>query len=179
LDLEQEFVYVGDAGIVEPGGRTRRLGLDISARWQLNRNLFFDADYTWSKARSIEEPETAQFVPLAPVHTAVGGINWVSDGFAAGLRTRWLGDRPANEDNSLIAKGYFLLDAQISFAPAFAGKKRPLEFTLSAQNLGNTLWYEAQFETESRLAGENTPVSEIHFTPGTPIWVKAGILFKF
>ena len=179
LDMEQEFVYVGDAGIVEPGGKTRRLGLDLSARWQLNQNLFFDADYTWSKARSIEEPETAQFVPLAPVHTAVGGINWVSDGFAAGLRTRWLGDRPANEDNSLIAKGYFLLDAQISFAPAFDGKKRPLEFTLSAQNLGNTLWYEAQFETESRLAGENTPVSEIHFTPGTPIWVKAGILFKF
>jgi hypothetical protein len=179
LDLEQEFVYVGDAGIVEPGGRTRRLGLDLSARWQLNQNLFLDADYTWSKARSIEEPETAQFVPLAPVHTAVGGINWVSDGFAAGLRTRWLGDRPANEDNSLIAKGYFLLDAQISFAPAFAGKKRPLEFTLSAQNLGNTLWYEAQFETESRLEGETTPVSEIHFTPGTPIWVKAGILFKF
>ena len=29
LFLEQEFVYVGDAGIVEPSGRSRRLGVDL------------------------------------------------------------------------------------------------------------------------------------------------------
>lgn len=179
LALEQEFVYVGDAGIVEPGGRTRRLGVDISARWQIGKHFFIDGDYTWTRARAVDEPEGGQYIPLAPVHTAVGGVHWKSEGFSAGLRSRWLGDRPANEDFSLTAKGYFLLDAQLSFSPAFAAKKRPLEVSLSAQNLFNVLWYEAQFETESRLAGEAEPVSEIHFTPGVPMWIKAGVNFKF
>lgn len=179
LALEQEFVYVGDAGVVEPGGKTQRYGVDLSARWQFGRHLFLDADYTWTKARAVDEPEGGQNIPLAPIHTAVGGLNWVSDGFSASLRTRWLGDRPANEDYSITAKGYFLLDAQVSFSPMFSKNRRPLEFSLSAQNLGNVLWYEAQFDTESRLAGETEPVSEIHFTPGTPLWVKGGIMFKF
>ncbi len=34
LFLEQEFVYVGDAGIVEPSGKTRRLGAEFGARYQ-------------------------------------------------------------------------------------------------------------------------------------------------
>ena len=34
LASEQEFVYVGDAGIVEPSGRSRRFGLDLGARYR-------------------------------------------------------------------------------------------------------------------------------------------------
>ncbi|HET9432611.1 MAG TPA: TonB-dependent receptor, partial [Chitinophagaceae bacterium] len=34
LKLEQEFVYVGDEGIVEPSGKSQRLGLDVSVRYQ-------------------------------------------------------------------------------------------------------------------------------------------------
>ena len=34
LFLDQEFVYVGDAGIVEPSGKTRRMGLEVGARYQ-------------------------------------------------------------------------------------------------------------------------------------------------
>ena len=33
LFLEQEFVYVGDAGIVEPSGKTERKGIDISLQY--------------------------------------------------------------------------------------------------------------------------------------------------
>ena len=46
LFLEQEFVYVGDAGIVEPSGETERLGVDFGLRYQLNDYLFFDTDHT-------------------------------------------------------------------------------------------------------------------------------------
>jgi len=37
LYLQQEFLYVGDEGVVEPSGKTRRVGLDISWRYQLNQ----------------------------------------------------------------------------------------------------------------------------------------------
>ncbi len=40
LFLEQEFVYVGDAGIVEPSGKTRRYGVDLGLRYQINDWLF-------------------------------------------------------------------------------------------------------------------------------------------
>ncbi len=47
------------------------------------------------------------------------------------------------------------------------------------QNLANTAWKEAQFETESRLKNEAEPVSEIHYTPGAPFFAKAGVVLKF
>lgn len=174
LALEQEFVYVGDEAVVEPGGKTLRLGLDVSARLQLFRHLFIDADATYSRARATEEPEGAQLIPLAPRWTAAGGLVWDQNkGFFGSLRFRHLGDRPANADNSLNAEGYFLLDAVAGW------KQGAWEFGLNAQNLLNEAWKEAQFETESRLQGEIEPVTEIHYTPGTPFFAKAYVMFRF
>ena len=73
-----------------------------------------------------------------------------------------MGGRPASEDNSVHAKGYLVIDGGISFVQS------GYRISLSGENLLNTLWNEAQFDTESRLAGEPAPVSELHFTPGTP-----------
>ncbi|MEO6329697.1 MAG: TonB-dependent receptor [Ginsengibacter sp.] len=38
LYLKQEFVYVGDDGNVEPGGKTGRQGIDIITRYQFTKN---------------------------------------------------------------------------------------------------------------------------------------------
>jgi TonB dependent receptor/CarboxypepD_reg-like domain/TonB-dependent Receptor Plug Domain len=179
LNLEQEFVYIGDAGIVEPGGRTQRRGIDFSARCQLSPWLFFDADYTWTHARAKEEAAGEAYIPLAPIHTATGGFTINRASLSGSVRGRWLGDRPANEDFSLRASGYFLIDAQLAFTPWFGSGKRPLEISISAQNVANVAWKEAQFETESRLHNEEKPVSEIHFTPGTPLNLKSSIIFRF
>jgi hypothetical protein len=179
LFLEQELVYVGDAGVVEPGGRTRRRGVDLSTRLQVLPWLFFDGDYTYTFSRSIDDPEGANRIPLAPVHTGTGGFSVQNKQWSGSLRTRWLGDRPANADHSLIADGYILLDAQLTWSPTIRKRNQLLDITLSAQNLLNTRWKEAQFETETRLRNELAPVNEIHFTPGTPLNIKAGITFRF
>jgi hypothetical protein len=104
----------------------------------------------------------------------MGGLTFqLKNGLNGSLRYRYLGDRAANEDNSVVANGYFLADAVIKFTrPAF-------ELSLLAENLFNVEWNEAQFDTESRLFNEVNPVSEIHFTPGTPFYFKAGISFFF
>lgn len=176
LDLEQEFVYVGDAGVVEAGGKTRRLGLDVSARIQLFRYLFADLDatYTYARGNEPEVPQSESYIPLAPIYTGTGGLSWdKGSGFFGSLRFRHLGNRSANEDNSLTADGYFLLDAVAGW------KRKNIELNLSVQNLLNEEWKEAQFETESRLRNEPEPVTEIHYTPGTPFFLKGGILFRF
>lgn len=174
LDLEQELVYVGDEGVVEPSGRTRRFGVDVSARYQFTDNLFADADVNIAKPRARDTEARAYYIPLAPTSTSTGGFTYQSPNKLRGsLRYRYVADRSANEDYSLTANGYFLLDA----VAAYTFKK--LEFKLSAENLLNQEWREAQFETESRLPGETESVTEINFTPGTPFFIKAGITYSF
>lgn len=180
LNLEQEFVYVGDEGVVEPGGKTRRQGIDLSARWQLLPWLFLDADYNYTHPRATDEPEGAQYIPLAPTQTSVGGLSvQTKKGFSGSLRYRYVGDRAANEDYSLTAEGYFLLDAVAAYAPVLKNGKQPCEFALSAQNLTDVYWKEAQFETETRLRNEPASVTEIHYTPGTPFYLKGSFTYRF
>lgn len=171
---EQEFVYVGDAGMVEPGGKTRRIGVDISARYQFTSWLFGDLDMNYTKARAIGAAKDENYIPLAPSFTSTGGISAkMKNGFSGSLRYRFMDHRPANEFNSVKAEGYFINEISL----VYAWKK--FEVTLSAENIFNREWREAQFDTESRLQFEPSSVSEIHYTPGTPRSLKAGINFKF
>ena len=59
----------------------------------------------------------------------------------------------------------------------YAVKK--FECSLKAENLLNTKWKETQFETESRLRHESLPVREIHFTPGTPFFLRMAFTYNF
>ena len=174
LYLEQEFVYVGDAGIVEPSGKTRRQGIDVSVRYQPLDWLFWNLDTNYTHARSTEEPSGEDYIPLAPDFTLSSGLNIkLENGFYGGLNARHLKDRPANEDNAIIAEGYTVVDMNLGY------EWKKLSFGIQVQNLFDTEWNETQFATESRLQNETQAVEEIHFTPGTPFFLKASIAYKF
>ena len=168
LHLEDELVYVGDAAIVESAGRTRRYGADLSARYQLTRFLFADVDLNYNHGRLVGVEAGENYIPLAPSFTSMGGLTLKNPrGFSASLRYRHLDSRPANEDNSIRARGYFLLDGVLSYTqPRF-------QIGATAENLLNVDWNEAQFANPSRLRNQTTPVVEqLHFTPGTPFFFK-------
>ncbi len=174
LWLDQEFVYVGDEGIVEPGGKTRRVGADLSVRYQPLSWLYADVDVNYSHARAVEEAKGEDYIPLAPRITSIGGLTIKTNkhiSFSA--RYRYMGDRPANEDNSVIARGYFVADAFVSYS------REKFDINLTVQNVANVKWKETQFDTESRLFYEPSPVSEIHFTPGTPFSARLGFTYRF
>ncbi|MCB0678577.1 MAG: TonB-dependent receptor, partial [Saprospiraceae bacterium] len=94
-------------------------------------------------------------------------------GWGGSLRYRLLADRPANEDYSLTAEGYFLLDLLVNY------RRGPWEAALTVQNLLDRSWEEAQFATTSRLFDEPEAIEEIHFTPGHPFFLKAGLSYTF
>ena len=174
LYSEQEFVYVGDAGIVEPSGRSRRMGVDLSFRHQPSNWLFWNFDINYTVARAIDEPEDQNYIPLAPDLTAVSGISIIHpSGIYGGIRMRHINDRPANEDNSIIAKGYTVIDGNIGH------QWNHLDLSVNVQNLFDVEWNETQFATESRLKDELNAVEEIHFTPGTPFFLKGSLTYKF
>lgn len=174
LQSDQEFVYVGDEGIVEPSGKSRRLGLDLGVRAQLHDHVFAYVDYNLANARSIDEPSEADYIPLAPLYTLTGGINYKSPAnLSGGIRMVHIGDRPANEDYSITAEGYLRFDANMQY------DFKNLSLGLVVQNLFNTEWNETQFATESRLSGESEGVEEIHFTPGIPFAPRLKIGYRF
>ena len=174
LYLQQEFVYVGDAGVIEPSGKTKRMGVDFGVRYQLNDYLFLDSDMTYTYARSIDEPNGQNYIPLAPDFTATGGLSFQKwNGFSGGVHYRHLKSRPANEDNSIVAEGYGIVDCNINY------EYKKLTFGVSVENLFNTAWNETQFATETRLQNEPNSVEEIHFTPGTPFYMKGKISYRF
>lgn len=174
LYLEQEFVYVGDAGIIEPSGKSKRMGIDFGLRYQLNDWFYLDTDANYTYARTMNEPKGLDYIPLAPDFTSTGGVSFQKwNGFAGGLRYRYLRSRPANEDNSIVAKGYFVSDFNLNY------EYRSISFGIAIENLFDTKWNETQFATESRLKNESTSVEEIHFTPGAPFFMKGKIMYKF
>ncbi len=174
LDLESELVYVGDAGIVEASGATRRLGVDFALRQQIVPNLFADLDLNYNYGRLLNVPQTENNIPLAPRFTSVAGLSYKKDlGFNGGIRYRAIGDRPANENNTVTALGYFVVDGLVNYT------QKRYEIGLTAENIFNVDWNEAQFDTESRLQNETDPVSELHFTPGTPFFIKGRISIFF
>ncbi len=174
LWLDQEFIYVGDEGVVEPGGQTKRVGIDVSARYEVVKNLFADVDISLANPRALDVPKSDSYLPLAPRFSSVGGFTYRQQyGWNGSLRYRFMDKRPANEDNSVVAKGYFIIDAAINYST------ERWEAGLAIQNVLNTKWKETQFDTESRLQNEPAPVSEIHFTPGTPFFARASFTVVF
>ncbi len=174
LFLEQEFVYVGDAGIVEPSGKTKRQGLEVSMRYQPVDWLLWDFDANYTLARSTEEEVGENYIPLAPDFTLASGIQILHrSGLYGGLNMRHINNRPANEDNSIVAEGYTIVDFNAGY------NWKSVSVGVQIQNLLNTEWNETQFATESRLFNEPLPVEEIHFTPGTPFFLKGIVEYKF
>ncbi len=176
LDLEREYVYVGDAGTTELSDPTTRIGVDLEARVQLRPWLWGDADINIARGRIDGAPDGAGHIPLAPRFTSTGGLTALHPGgFEGSFRYRHITDRPANEDNSVVAKGYTVLDLSLGYRIPGTG----LKLLGAVENLLDTEWNEAQFDTESRLPGEPEPVSEIHFTPGNPRNLRLGLSYQF
>ena len=150
-------------------------GFDLGLRYQITNKLFINADYTYTDAKSIDAVKAENKIPLAPKTTLVAGINYRAEkGFSGSIYSRYLGDRPANETNTIVAKGYCITDMNVGYA-----FNSGIEVGAIIQNVFDTDWNETQFATESRLFNEASAVTEIHFTPGTPFNGRLFLKYKF
>jgi hypothetical protein len=179
LDLTDELTFDPDVAQDIDNGSTRRMGVDFTARVQLTKWLTADVDvnyghnYLTSRFLGKEAP-THYELPLAPIFTSQGGLTARHrSGLKARIGYRAMSNRPANDDFSIVAKGYYVMDAMIAY------ERRKFQVSLTVENFLNTKWNEAQFETLSQLKGETAPVDELHFTAGTPIAIKFGVSYYF
>lgn len=179
LEMSNELVYIGDEGGTEDRGSSRRLGLDLSIRSNLFQRCYFDIDVNYAYARFTQAlwkyvENSSFYIPLAPILTSAGGFSWsINTKLDATIRYRYLMSRPANENASVIAKGYQILDFQLNYNLSH------WKWSVSIENLLNTAWNEAQFATTSQLLGESQAIEELNFTPGSPFSLKIGACFLF
>ncbi len=167
LFLEQEFTYNGDDGTFSPGDKTRREGVDVSARYEFTPWLYADLDFIACKARDAQAVKGQAYLPLSvPLYGTAGLYVKLPKGWNGGWNARYMKNRPANADNSLVAKGYFLHDLTANYT------RRKFEIGLEIQNVFNTAWRDAQYEVVSRLKNEPAPVDDVSFTPGMPFFAK-------
>jgi outer membrane receptor protein involved in Fe transport len=178
LHLQSEQVFSPDEDTTTPSDPTRRYGLDLEARLQILPWLWVDGDLNLSKATFTEDRGNGSAVALAPTRTAALGISALHpDGYKGRIGLRHVGNRPATQDESLTAEGYTIFDLSLGYRHSF------WEVGLVIENLFNQQWREAQFATESQLRiapyNETQPVTDINFTPGNPINVRATVALYF
>ena len=189
-------------GNFRPARASRRYGVDVESLFRVTRRLTADYDLSYADPRF----RNGDAIPLAPTLLMNGGLTLdLGHGLSTALRLRFLDDRPAIEDRSLIARGYTLLDLIARW------RWRNVEASLALLNLTDTDWREAQFADTSCVRrevvpggfppkgnpgrngfrfpcvaqpGKQTdhplePAPDIHFTPGNPLGVRAGITVFF
>ncbi|MBI5914672.1 MAG: hypothetical protein HY842_04795 [Bacteroidetes bacterium] len=100
-------------------------------------------------------------------------FSFAHNGLSGSLCHQHFGHQSTNENISVAAEGQFVVDALAEL------KKQKFEVNISVQNVLDTAFNEAQFDTESRLFNEPAPVTELHFTPGTPFFLKGSVSYFF
>ncbi|MGH7927997.1 MAG: hypothetical protein ACREQV_09400, partial [Candidatus Binatia bacterium] len=164
------LVFVGDEGTFEPGGASRRYGIESEFRYDILSWLSYDLDlsYTWAKFIN------GDHVALAPRFLAFTGVTARHDsGLQARLQMRHIGRRYGIEDGSFMTPTSTIFDLFLKYI------WQRYEFFVQFQNLANTKWRSAEHVFDSRTPGEVAGGQpgrlDSHFTPGDPFTVRAGI----
>jgi outer membrane receptor protein involved in Fe transport len=136
LDQASELVFSGDAGSTEASRASKRVGIELTAKYRANPWLAFDAEFAATHARfvgfdqeqqdvfdSLASSPQAQignapgnYIPGAPNIVASAGITLGErTGWFGSLRARYLGPRPLTEDNAFRSPATALLNGQIGY----------------------------------------------------------------
>ncbi len=176
LALDSELTLDNDASAIEPSGATRRYGLELAATYRPPvGGVTLDANLAVTHARYTGHPPEGQYLPnslqrIASVELAFDrGAAW----FGA-ARLRYVGAAPITQADSIRSRSSLQVSADVGYrlGPSW-------DATLAVFNLLNRRSDDIEYYYASQLRGETAPTSDIHFHPGEPISVRAGIRYRF
>jgi len=182
LRLTSELVLDGDTGQFEPAGPTRRQGPEVELRYQINDWLSSDLDASYTWGRFIKGPNSGGAIPNAPRALAYGGITARHpSGLEGRLQVRYMGSRYGDEARVSLLRPWMIFDLLAKYA------WERYDFNFSITNLANKKWWagqqfhDSQIRNDPRLptVNEPNPVNDIHYTPGGPLTIRAGMTVHF
>ncbi|NNG22870.1 TonB-dependent receptor [Telluria aromaticivorans] len=164
LEFDSELTYIGDAGNTEAGDPSRRVGIELSNSYRINKWVTANVDAAYAHARSRGGNPAGDRIPGAVEGVAQLGLSVDRAGpWSGALRLRYFGPRPLIEDDSVRSQASVTLNGRIGYR---IGKDLRLE--LEGFNLGNRRDSAIDYYYASRLAGETEATDDIHFHPIEP-----------
>ncbi len=117
MSAASELVFVGDEGVTEARGASRRHGLEWSNYFAPSSAVNIDADLAWSQARFKEPVEGGgRHVPNAIPLTASLGVSYEPGGnWFGGLRLRYLGAYALEESNTHKSTPFWLANLKLGY----------------------------------------------------------------
>ena len=176
LELDSELLFVGDGGSTEASRPSRRIGLEWTNYWQLNRSVGIDFDATGTNARFTDEDPTGDEIPGAIIVTVASGVT-VSDlgRWFGSVRLRYFSGGPLIEDGSVTWGPTVLLNGLVGFEIT-----EHIRLALEGFNLLNREDDDIAYFYTSRLPGEPLEgVEDIHFHPMEKPSVRVTMMWRF
>ena len=174
LDLDSELLFVGDAGTTEASRPSRRSGIEFANYWHPTNAVTVDADVSLSRARFRDDDPAGSRIPGAIGRVASVGLSVDRGDWFGGLRLRYFGPRPLIEDNSVRSSSSLLVNLRAGY---WIGPN--LQVSLDVLNLLGRKVSDIEYFYESRLAGENAPVGDVHFHPAEPRSLRVSLRANF
>ena len=174
LELDEELVFVGDAGATEPNDASRRFGVEFSAFWRPADWIRFDGTAAYTDARFKDAPGGEDRIPQAVENVFSAGVTLdPTERLTTALRVRRIGTAPLVEDASVFSEPTTVVNLGVYY------EFGPLKLGLDVLNLLDSEDADITYFFESQLPGERAPVPDIHFHPVEPRQLRGSLTIKF
>ena len=131
MDLASELVFIGDEGVTEPKGASRRSGIEWSNYFTPGSGVIVDADLALSKARFKDEVNGGRYVPNAIPLTVSLGLSYDDNGpWFGGIRLRYLGAYALEETGTEKSSAFWMANLKLGYR-----FNKQWQFTLDVLNL--------------------------------------------
>ncbi len=175
LALDSELVFVGDAGNTEAGRPSRRVGLEWTNAWQVNRWLSAEFDATWVDAEFTDFDPAGARIPGALEAVIAGGLVVQRGPWLGALRLRMFSGYPLIEDNSERASEAVVVNARVGYT-----FDSGLTVHIEGFNLLDREDNDVEYFYASRLPGEPLDgIEDHHIHPVEKPSVRVGIDWRF
>jgi len=115
-NLDQELVFVGDEGVTEARGASKRMGVEWSNDIALTRWLSVDADLALSRARFDTANNGGRYVPNAIPVSAAMTFAFTPDGpWSGGIKLRYLGGYALEESNTERSSSLWTTNLKLAY----------------------------------------------------------------
>ena len=174
LELDEELVFVGDAGTTEPNDASQRFGVEFSVFWQPADWLRFDGTAAYTDARFKNAPAGENRIPQAVENVFGAGVTVEpTERLSGTMRLRRFGAAPLVEDASVQSDPTTIVNVGLYYDLG------PARLGFDVLNLLDSRDADITYFFESQLPGEAAPIPDIHLHPIEPRQVRGSITLQF
>lgn len=174
LSLDEELLFVGDAGNTESSRESERYGAELTGYYRLSPQLTFDIEYAYTDSQFSDNAPEGDLIPGALKHVIQTGLSYDGEsGWFSTLRVRYFGERPLVEDGSVTSDSSLVANFRLGY--------QTHEWSVKADvlNLFNSDAHDIDYFYESQLAGEASAQEDIHYHVIEPRTIRVTLSYNF